>query len=98
MRNFKPLAILCGCTVWFVWGLVGNPEDRFSHNEAQIWVCGVPCFDKYSSCWLFLAEFSNTRAKEGRKFHKKTADSYATIRNDKELLQGFTAWPPYSPN
>ena len=30
------LAILCGCRAWFVWDLVGNPEDRFSHNEAQI--------------------------------------------------------------
>ena len=36
IRNFKLLAILCGCTAWFVWDLVGNPVDRFSHNEAQI--------------------------------------------------------------
>ena len=28
------LAIFCGYTAWFVWDLVGNPEDRFSHNEA----------------------------------------------------------------
>ena len=35
-RNFKPLAIFCNCTVWFVSDLVGNPEDWFSHNEAQI--------------------------------------------------------------
>ena len=34
--NSKFQAIFCGCTVWFVWGLVGNPEDRFSHNEAQL--------------------------------------------------------------
>ena len=34
--NFKPQANLCGCTAWFVWGLVGNPEDRFSHNEVHI--------------------------------------------------------------
>ena len=33
---FKPTAILCGCTAWFVWGLIGNPEDRISHKEAQI--------------------------------------------------------------
>ena len=39
IRNFKPPAILCGCTVWFVWDLIGNPEDRFSHNEAHITVC-----------------------------------------------------------
>ena len=34
--DFKSLAIVCGCTAWFVWGLVGNPEDRFSHNEAHL--------------------------------------------------------------
>ena len=36
IQNFKPLAILCGCTAWFVKGLVGNPEDWFSHHEAHI--------------------------------------------------------------
>ena len=36
IRNFKPLTILCGCTAWFVWGLVGNLEDWFSHNEAKM--------------------------------------------------------------
>ena len=35
-ENFQPLAIFCGCTAWFVWNLVGNPEDRFSHNEAHM--------------------------------------------------------------
>ena len=35
-ESFKPLVILCGRTAWFVWDLVGNPEDRFSHNEAHI--------------------------------------------------------------
>ena len=30
---FKPLAILCGCTAWFVSDLV---EDPFSQNEAHI--------------------------------------------------------------
>ena len=30
-----PLAILCGCTARFVSDLVGNPEDRFSQNEAN---------------------------------------------------------------
>ena len=33
---FKPLAILCSCTAWFVSDLVGNPEDRFVQNEAHI--------------------------------------------------------------
>ena len=35
-ENFKPLAIFCGFTARFVSDLVGNPEDRFSQNEAQI--------------------------------------------------------------
>ena len=34
--NFKPLAIFCGRAAWFVWDLVENPEDRFSHNEAHM--------------------------------------------------------------
>ena len=35
-QNFKPLAIFCDCTAWFVSDQVRNPEDRFSHNEAHI--------------------------------------------------------------
>ena len=40
----KPAICICekndadqlrGCTAWFVLDLVGNPEDRFSHNEAH---------------------------------------------------------------
>ena len=34
--NFKPLTIFCGSSARFVSYLVGNPEDWFSHNEAQI--------------------------------------------------------------
>ena len=30
------LAVCCGFTARFVSDLVGNPEDRFSHNEAHI--------------------------------------------------------------
>ena len=36
IRIFKLLDIFCSCTAWFVSDLVGNPEDRFSHNEAQL--------------------------------------------------------------
>ena len=36
LRNFDPLALLCGCTAWFVSELVGNPENRYSHNEAHM--------------------------------------------------------------
>ena len=36
IEQSKPLANLCGCTAWFVWDLVRNPEYRFSHNEAHL--------------------------------------------------------------
>ena len=36
-----PLAIFCGCTVWFLSDLVGNPEDQFSHNEAHLKATGM---------------------------------------------------------
>ena len=36
IRNFKPLAIFSGCTTRFVSDVVGNPEDRFSQNDAQL--------------------------------------------------------------
>ena len=36
IRDYKPLAIFCICTARFVSDLVGNPEDRFSHNEAHM--------------------------------------------------------------
>ena len=36
---FKPLAIFCGCTAWFLSDLVGNLEDRFSRNKAHFTLC-----------------------------------------------------------
>ena len=36
VQNLKPLAILCGCTAWFVADLVGNTKDRFSYDAAQV--------------------------------------------------------------
>ena len=53
MRNFKPLAVLCGCTAWFVSDLVGNPEDRFSHNEAHLLFDGLRIFCK-GNTWNIL--------------------------------------------
>ena len=38
--NFKPLGIFCDCTAPFVSDLVGNPEDRFSQNEAHFSLAG----------------------------------------------------------
>ena len=42
------LAIFCGCTARFVLDLGGNPEDRFSHNEAQS--PSVPCHCRDIPC------------------------------------------------
>ena len=36
---FKSLAIFCGCTARFLSELVGKPENRFSQNEAQLYLC-----------------------------------------------------------
>ena len=36
IRNLEPLAILCEYKALFVSDLVGNPEDRFSQNEAHL--------------------------------------------------------------
>ena len=33
---YEILSSVVGCTARFVSDLVGNPEDRFSHNEAHI--------------------------------------------------------------
>ena len=35
--KFKPLNISCGCTARFVSDLVGNQEDRYSHDAAHIY-------------------------------------------------------------
>ena len=34
--KFQASSQMCGCRARFVWDLVGNPENRFSQNEAQI--------------------------------------------------------------
>ena len=39
IRNFKPLASFCGCTGQFESYLVETPEDRFSRDEAYIYIC-----------------------------------------------------------
>ena len=34
--KFQPSASFCGCAGWFVSYLFANPEDRFSHDLAQM--------------------------------------------------------------
>ena len=41
--SVKPLTIFYGCTAWFVSYKVGNPEDRFSYNEAHFMLVIVTC-------------------------------------------------------
>ena len=51
-----PLAIFCGCTARFVWDQVKNPEDRFSHNEAQMrTAASKPVRFFFSGRLMFLA-------------------------------------------
>ena len=47
-----PLAILCGCTAWFVSDLVGNPEDRFSKNEAHMTKLMEKIDKLILTCWM----------------------------------------------
>ena len=84
--NFKPLAIFCGCTARFVSDLVGNPEDRLSHDIAQ----NVFQDHKEYSSWEFShagpheegSEWDQTDTDEGtaEKTNKntKTSDSNHT--------------------
>ena len=44
--KFKSLAIFSSCTAWFVMGLGRNPEDRFSHDVAQMSVTVSLCYHK----------------------------------------------------
>ena len=52
----KPLAIFCGCTAWFVSDLVGNPEDRFSHNEGHLlfFITLPHCFYRVQRMWRIV--------------------------------------------
>ena len=48
-RNFNFLASLCSLGDWFESRFVGNPEDRFSHDEAQIIINNPPEFQHKNS-------------------------------------------------
>ena len=51
----EAVVIFCGCTAWFVSDLVGNPEDRFSHNAAQKESTSTECIAKFLHAWRFLS-------------------------------------------
>ena len=48
--EISPLAIFCVCTAWFVSDLVGDPEDRFSQNEAHIATASLSCVYFFPLC------------------------------------------------
>ena len=56
IQNFKPLASFCCCAGQFESYLVGNPEDRFSRDEAHIFctdfsLCYINVSDGYDIDW-----------------------------------------------
>ena len=45
-RNFKPLAIFCDCTAWFVLDQLGNQNVGFLMTRFNFVVgTGLPCYD-----------------------------------------------------
>ena len=60
----KPLSIFCGCTAQFVSDLVGNPEDKFSGDEAPI----RPYFFLILGLQIF---FQNIKVRGGKKIKIK---------------------------
>ena len=82
LPNFKPLAIFCGFTAWFVSDLVGNLEDRFSQNEAHF-------------MFMFLGQFSGdlVRQSELRQSKINSGDylqSYSFIQVRFEAMINIT--------
>ena len=51
---------ICGCTTWFVFDVVGNPKDRFSHNEAHM-VFGLDWYSGYGETCFTLARLCNIK-------------------------------------
>ena len=62
----KTRCVYCACTARFVSDLVGNPEDRFSHNEAQMKKIIVLTEQEQRVApemhtWMTLSQFSDRR-------------------------------------
>ena len=56
--KFKPLAIFWGGAAWFVWDLVGSPEDRFSDVAAHFIVALPGPSINYSIVYPLLLKWS----------------------------------------
>ena len=48
------VAIFFGCTSRFVSDLLGNPDGRFSHNEAHIPLLWSTCLNRPVSCKIVI--------------------------------------------
>ena len=72
----KPLAILCGHAVRFVLDLVGNPEDRLSHNEAHF-----KC-SKQMMAIVGKIDFSLSELRKKHIFFKKSKHKGHSIQTD----------------
>ena len=51
-QNFKTLASLCSWAGRFESYLVADPEDRFSRDEAHLYV-GYRCEERWRVCWIY---------------------------------------------
>ena len=75
--KFKPLTIFCDCTARFVWDLVRNPEDRFSHNEAHLKNCSFHFFllSLFSHSLHFPSFPIRQRSKKQQQTNKKQTNN-----------------------
>ena len=109
MQNFKPLAIFCGCTARLVLVLVRNPEDRFSHNEAQIAQPYQSTKRKTRKCKFNIAKnkvfecltlLKNEVIECMEKWARKFFLRYIDFRPPPQLRGGFNpfSYSPHSPS
>ena len=71
-----------------MWDLVGNPEDRFSHNEAQL----EAGYTERKSQWLYQAEqIENTKYRKVPKFSdaRKLCCNLSKIETKRPNLRVF---------
>ena len=59
IQNFKSLSIFCDCTVRFMSDLVGNTEDRFSRDTAQMIMMKYWSGDAHEDHLRLIAGFSS---------------------------------------
>ena len=92
------ISSICGCTPRFVSDLVGNPEDRFSHNEAQL-IFHIKCkFCKYlkhliqshdlALIWITISAVRHLVESTNEQRHEKTCFAYGKTKT--QISYGVT--------